>query len=166
MKDNAEERENLTKNQNAPLLAQRPRLGRMFLWVGVLCIVLGVVAMLLPLPLYEASEENATAYFESLPYFLQVILVTVLPDEAPEMLIILPGALICGAGAFLIRHGRRHLVSVLTTGSIHAKPHEILYLRPFAADNTGIWRRPNFLVGMVSKRMRTWSVLEFRGIIR
>jgi hypothetical protein len=124
-----------------------------------------MLAMAMVLPL---GEEYAESYFRMLPRFLQIVIAAV-PEGTPLVLLMLPGGSIAMAGYLLVKRGRRHLVATYEASEPHAFKDLILYLRPFAADDSP-FRFPLMLGGsfaaLLDKWERTRRKLAMRGVSR
>ena len=114
------------------------------------------------------GEENAQAYVDKLPHFIQ-ILVAAVPEGTPLLLLMLPGMAIFVAGFYLVRRGRRHLISTYEVSEPHEFKNPILYLRPFAADES-LARAPGIFgrgfTSLFDKWDRSWARIPLRGVDR
>jgi len=136
--DRGRDREELARGLGRPSalssqhLHQRPFLGRVLVATGVLAGVLGLLEILMVIPL---GDEGAQAYFDKLPRVLQIVIAAV-PEETPLLLLMLPGVAVVVASFYVVRLGRRHLASTYEVTEPHEFRDPILYLRPFAADES------------------------------
>lgn len=79
--------------------------------------------------------EGAASYLSSFPSWFQGA-VRAVPADTPLMLLMAPGMAVFLVGYYTARHGRRHLAAIRRAGDARAATDAILYLRPFAADES------------------------------
>src|SRR6185312_3387920 len=111
-------------------LSQQPLVGRMLVAAAIFIGIIGVLEGFIVFQLLTNDD-----YFLMLPDFLQTVLAA-LPTGMQMLILSVPGMLMIELSRTFMKHSRRHFVHVYEASESHVFASPILYLRPFAADES------------------------------
>jgi hypothetical protein len=128
---------------------------------GVALIIIGCLLQIMPF----LGDAASASFVARLPEFLQYIISLIKEGTVVPVLIFLSPA-VWGAGIFVVRRGRRHLVRTYQSKGFEGAKDTILYLRPFLADSSGA---PLLAGGSSDLEWKDWTAMYLglvRGIVR